>query len=230
MTTDTRPLRILAPLTAAVAWTSLLVQLPLSIQGGVARGDSVPRAVADYFSFYTILTNLLVALVLTVPAVAPRGAAGRLLGHPLARWTAAAAILVVGIAYHLLLSDLYDPTGVAALTDLGFHYVVPVLYTLTWVLALPLPATDRPGRAIAVLCAYPVAYFAYLLGRGAVVGSYPYFFVDAGVLGVLGAFRNALGLLAVHLLLAWGVRWVALRVPGRAVPAGDRAAAPTPAS
>jgi hypothetical protein len=37
--------------------------------------------------------------------------------------------------------------------------------------------------------------------------------VDAGQLGVLGAFRNALGLLAFHLLLAWGVRGVALQVP-----------------
>lgn len=208
--------RMLPPVTATLAWTALLVQLPLSIQGGVARGDTVARAVADYFSFYTILTNLLVALALTVPAVAPHTAAARVLGAAHLRWTAAAAILVVGIAYHLLLSDLYDPTGVAAATDLVFHYVVPVLYTLTWVLALPLPANSRPGRSIAALCAYPVAYFAYLLGRGVVVGSYPYFFVDAGALGVPGALRNALGLLLVHVLLGWGVRWVALRVPGRA--------------
>jgi len=210
--------RLLPPLTATVAWAALLVQLPLSIQGGVARGDSVARAVADYFSFYTILTNLLVALVLTVPAVAPRSAAGRVLGHALARWTAAAAILVVGIAYHLLLSDLYNPTGVAAYTDLGFHYLVPALYALTWVVALPLPASGSGWRGAAALSAYPVAYFAYLLARGAVVGSYPYFFVDAGALGVAGAFRNALGLLAFHLLLAWGLRAVAARVQPRMEP------------
>lgn len=219
MSTLPRPPRVLAPLTAALAWTALLVQLPLSIQGGVARGDSVPRAVADYFSFYTILTNLLVALVLTVPAVAPRSAAGRLLGHAHARWTAAAAILVVGIAYHLLLSDLYNPTGVAAVTDLVFHYLVPALYALTWVCALPLPTRGPLWPALGALSAYPVAYFAYLLARGAVVGSYPYFFVDAGALGVLGAFRNALGLLAVHLLLAWGLRGVAQRVQARLAPA-----------
>ncbi|MBU6367894.1 MAG: Pr6Pr family membrane protein, partial [Gemmatimonadetes bacterium] len=211
--------RLLSPLTATVAWVALLVQLPLSIQGGVARGDTVARAVADYFSFYTILTNLLVALVLTVPAVAPRSAAGRVLGHALARWTAAAAILVVGIAYHLLLSDLYNPTGVAAVTDLVFHYLVPALYALTWVCALPLPTRGPLWPALGALSAYPVAYFAYLLARGAVVGSYPYFFVDAGALGVLGAFRNALGLLAVHLLLAWGLRGVAQRVQARLAPA-----------
>jgi len=205
--------RVLPPVTAAVAWTALLVQLPLSIQGGVARGDSVARALADYLSFYTILTNLLVALVLTVPAVAPHTAAARWLGAAHVRWTAAAAILVVGIAYHLLLSTLYDPTGVAALTDLAFHYAVPVLYALTWVLTRPLPPRGPWWRSTAMLSAYPVTYFVYLLGRGAVVDSYPYFFVDAGQLGVLGAFRNALGLLAFHLLLAWGVRGVALQVP-----------------
>lgn len=215
--------RLLSPLTATVAWVALLVQLPLSVQGGVARGDTVARAVADYFSYYTILTNLLVALVLTVPAVAPRSAAGKVLGHALTRWTAAAAILVVGIAYHLLLSDLYDPTGAAAVTDLGFHYLVPALYALTWVLALPLPASAPGWRGAAALSAYPVAYFAYLLARGAVVGSYPYFFVDAGALGVLGAFRNALGLLAFHLVLAWGLRGVATRVQARLQP---RLAAP----
>jgi hypothetical protein len=208
----------LAPLTAAVAWTALLVQLPLSIRGGVARGETVARAVADYLSFYTILTNLLVALVLTVPPVAPRSAAGRGLGHPMARWTAAAAILVVGIAYHLLLSALYNPTGVEALTDLGFHYLVPALYALTWLCTLPLPERTPLWPTLGVLSAYPVAYFVYLLGRGAVVGSYPYFFVDAGALGVSGAFRNAMGLLAVHLLLAWALRAAAVRVQHRLAP------------
>lgn len=213
-----RPLRFLAPLTAAVAWTALLVQLPLSIQGGVAKGDSVARAAADYFSFYTILTNLLVALSLTVPGVAPRSAAGRMLGHPLTRWTAAAAILVVGIAYHVLLSQLYNPTGVEALTDLGFHYVVPALYALTWLCTLPLPGRTPLWSTLGVLSAYPVGYFVYLLGRGAVVGSYPYFFVDAAALGILGAFRNALGLLAVHLLFAWALRALAERVQARLAP------------
>lgn len=192
--------RLLGPAAAAIAWTAVLVQMAYSVRNGVAAGESVAHALVDYWSYFTVTTNTLVALVITVPALAPASAAGRWLARPQVSAMAAAAILVVGIAYHVLLSGQYDPTGVEYLTDLGLHYLVPPLFALHWLVAAPkagLRMADLPGFAV-----YPILYLGWVLGRGAVVGEYPYFFVDAGTLGLLGATRNAMGILAFYYLVA----------------------------
>ena len=85
---------VLGTATALVAWVCVLVQLVYSVRNGLARGESVPRALANYFAYFTILTNLLVALVLTLPALAPGRRVGRAFADLRVTWTAAAAILV----------------------------------------------------------------------------------------------------------------------------------------
>jgi hypothetical protein len=54
-----------------------------------------------------------------------------------------------------------------------------------------------------MLSVYPFAYFVYVIGRGEVLGTYPYFFVDVRTLGLLGALRNALAILIFYLFVAW---------------------------
>lgn len=59
--------RGLAPATASIAWTAVLVQMVYSVLDALAIGDSFLMGLVDYFSYFTVLTNTLVALVLTVP-------------------------------------------------------------------------------------------------------------------------------------------------------------------
>jgi hypothetical protein len=66
-----------------------------------------------------------------------------------------------------------------------------------------------------VLSVYPTAYFTYLVVRGQVIGTYPYFFVDVRTIGLLGAFRNAMAILAFYLLVAWVIALVAGRFGAR---------------
>lgn len=209
--------RLLGGLTAFLAWTALVVQFALNVTSNVDI-NGVPRSVAmsivDYFGYFTILTNLLVALVLTGPMVAPGGAWARWAEDLRTTWTTAAAILVVGVAYHVLLSATYDPVGLAAGTDLLFHYVVPALYVGYWI-AFTDAREARWTRHAAVLSIYPTTYFVYLIIRGEFIGTYPYFFVDVGTLGLLGAFRNAMAILAFYLFVAWAIALVAGRVSRR---------------
>jgi len=58
---------------------------------------------------------------------------------------------------------------------------------------------------------YPTAYFAYLVVRGQLIGTYPYFFVDVREIGLLGAFRNAVGILVCYLVVAWVIALLARR-------------------
>ncbi len=191
--------RLLRSLTAVIAWAAVLVQMVMSIRHGLAAGDSFARATIDYFSYFTVTTNTLVALVLTVPWLAPESPAATWLARPHMTAMTCAAIIVVGLAYHVLLSSINHPTGIEYVTDLGLHYIVPTLFTLHWVLAAP-----KAGLRFAHLpwfAVYPTAYFLYLVARGAMVGEYPYFFVDVNTIGLGGAARNAAGILAFYLVV-----------------------------
>ncbi len=192
--------RAIAPATAFLAWAAVLVQMVLSIRNGMARGESLLHATVDYFAYFTVLTNTLVALVLTVPWLAPGSPAGRFLARPHMTAMTATAIIIVGLTYHFVLSGAYHPVGVEYATDLGMHYLVPTLFTLHWVLFAPkagLRYSHLPTFAV-----YPLAYLVFLAGRGALVGEYPYFFVDVNTLGFAVAARNAMGLLMIYFMVA----------------------------
>jgi len=213
---------ILGTTTAALAWAALVLQIGLNLSSGVDPFGN-PRtpwmSMVDLFGYFTILTNLLVALVITIPAVAPRSAAAGFFRDLRTTWTAAAAIVVVGIAYHVLLSAQYNPTGLGAWTDLAFHYLVPTLFAVYWVTTVEVGGA-RFLPQIGVLSLYPFAYFVYVIGRGEVLGTYPYFFVDVRTLGLLGALKNALGILVFYLFVAWVLAllagWVSRRRTSRA--------------
>lgn len=186
----------LAPVIALIAWASVLVQMGYSIAHGLARGDSFLHATIDYFSYFTVTTNTLCALVLTVPWLAPQSPAGKWLARPHMNAIAAGAIIVVGLAYHFLLSAINNPVGVEYVTDLGLHYVVPTLFTLHWMVAAP--KQGLRFKHLPMFGIYPFAYFAWIVVRGQVMGEYPYFFVDVADLGLLTATRNAAGILLFY--------------------------------
>ncbi len=197
-------------LTAVITWTALALQLALSIRLRLAAGGTVLDGLVTYFGYFTITTNLLVALVLTVPTAAPASRLGRFFARAQVSLTAAASIVMVSLAYHLLLRGAWDPQGWDRVSDTLLHYVVPLLFTLYWVFVAPkaeLRWADLPGLAV-----YPAAYFIYAVVRGSLLGQYPYFFIDVSVLGFWVSARNALGLLfcfwAVAALLLAVARWV----------------------
>lgn len=208
---------ILGTTTAALAWAALVLQIGLNLTSGVDPFGN-PRtpwmSMVDLFGYFTILTNLLVALVITIPAVAPKSVAAGFFRDLRTTWTAAAAIVVVGIAYHVLLSAQYNPTGLAAWTDLAFHYLVPTLFAVYWVTTADAAGAKFLSQA-GTLSLYPFAYFVYVIGRGEVLGTYPYFFVDVRTLGLIGALKNALGILVFYLFVAWmlalAAGWVSRR-------------------
>lgn len=85
-------------------------------------------------------------------------------------------------------------------TDLGLHYVVPTLFTFHWVLHAP-----TAGLRFAHVPAFgisPAAYVAYRMLRGAMIGKYPYCFVDASTIGFATAARNAAAILTFYCMVA----------------------------
>jgi hypothetical protein len=190
-------------LLAIVAWSGLLLQLWLSIRLTLASGRPAINGLIIYFGYFTILTNIFIALVATAGSLGRRAADRPLLYTLSAVGCSTAAMLVVGIGYHALLRESWAPEGVERVANLVLHYIVPALALLHW---LTYSYTDRQ-RWWAPLswCWYPLVYFAYVMTRGEILFSYPYPFIDVLTLGYVRTLVNAIGFLCGFIVVGYGL-------------------------
>ncbi|ETR75218.1 membrane protein [Afipia sp. P52-10] len=199
--------RALAVLIALAAWSGIAVHFHALVSGGV----SWPAALWALLGYFTITTNLLVAVVFT--AIAAGRAAWRspwLIGGTLLN------ILLVGIIYALLLHGLRELTGGSQLANVLLHRVTPLLVTVFWFAFAYKGALAWRYPLLWVI--YPIGYFLYALARGAIEGRYPYPFINVVEIGLAQTLINA-ALIAIGFVLAgealvWFDRWWAVRARG----------------
>jgi hypothetical protein len=166
---------------------SLIGQFILTASIFLGRGDGLADAIVFYFTFYTILSNCLVALCLAAEAFPSMASLG-LFRRPGARTAVAIYITVVALIYAIFLANTWEPQGWQKLIDALLHYVMPALYLAFWFVLVPKGTTS--WRAIPVWLLFPVLYVFWAMLRGAVTGQYPYPFIDALALGYPVALRN----------------------------------------
>ncbi len=193
---------------AIIGWLSLALQLYLSINLAMANGKTIFTGLNIFLSFFTILTNILVCLVLSYssPVSKPISRFAKFFSQPLVASGVAANIAMVGIIYHLLLRKIWNPQGLQLIADMSLHYLMPTLFIIYWALFVN-KAGLRWLHSI-VWCIYPMAYLGYSLVRGKISGSYPYPFIDVGTIGYQQALLNSAGLLVCFVLL--GLVFVAI--------------------
>jgi hypothetical protein len=193
--------RIVGGLLALLAGVAVVLQLVLILQTGEGGTAAV---LLRFVSFFTILSNMLVAGVCIAVAV----------GRARSRWRGAAAlyITVTGAIYSIILASLWSPTGAQKVADELLHHAVPVAYVLAWLVLAPHRRLAW-GDALRWLV-FPAVYLGWTIARGAVTGEYPYPFVD---LGQLGATQVALNCLGIGVLFA--VLGLVLVAVDRALPA-----------
>lgn len=178
-----------------VAWFALVGQLYLII---VNRNTSVVVTLIRYISFFTILTNLLVALCSTF-LLRDKTNKGQNFFSRLKTITAIAVyITVVGLVYNLVLRFLWQPQGLQLIVDELLHTVVPILFILFWLLFVP--KAGLKAKDILPWLLYPFAYIIYILIRGAITGEYPYPFIDVAQLGYDKVLLNSGMLLIVFVV------------------------------
>jgi len=184
---------------AAVAWFGVLLQCYLSLNLATANGQTIAHGVVIFLGFFTVLTNILVCLALTLPLIVRASPAGKFLSGPFAVGGIAANIAFVAISYHFLLRNIWNPQGAQLLADMLLHYVVPALFVVYWLVY------SRTGSLRWVhpffWSLYPAAYFIYVLARGELTGIYPYGFMDVSAIGYRHSIVNALGLLIGFIVL-----------------------------
>ncbi len=92
-----------------------------------------------------------------------------------------AYIIIVAVIYHYLLAKLWNPQGWELLADTIEHVVTPALYVIDWVLFVPKGTLRWKSAFIWLL--FPLAYAVYSLIHGAIMGFYPYPFINVSNLG-----------------------------------------------
>ena len=167
---------------AILAWFALAAQLYIIIR---YRNSSVGATVVQYFSYYTILTNLMIAWVTTTMYIRKEGTSGK--------QKMLTAILVyimtVGLTYNTILRSLWKPQGLQLLADNLLHSVIPFLYLLFWIIFVR--KQSMQWKDVFPWLIYPLLYLVYILLRGAYFGLYPYPFIDVGQLGYARVLLNA---------------------------------------
>jgi hypothetical protein len=153
-----------------------------------------------YFSFFTILGNLLV-MVMAAGFALGRGWAQR----PALRAATTLYIVVVAAVFQLLLAGSFDLSGLDWWGNMLAHQLVPTMWVLGWL------ACGRHGgiRATTPLLwlIYPAVYGAWTLLHGALTGWYPYAFLSVAKEGMAQVATNMAWMALVFLILSYLV-WV----------------------
>lgn len=189
--------RALQTIGILVGASAVVIQFWLAIERFTGEDLSVAASIVRFFAFFTILTNIFVVLVHTARLSAERLAFFR---RPRVVMAATVAIAVVGIVYHFLLADLWNPQGLQKITDVMLHYVAPALMVVWWL------TYGRTGTArladIRYLLIYPLAYVGYVFIRAPIAGEVPYPFLDFWQYGWPHVLQMIVAILALFLAVS----------------------------
>ena len=185
----------------AAALVAILCWAGLAIQFGHTYGfeHRIGLTLWVIARFFTVVTNLLVALMMTWVAFGRRASPEVLGGLTL-------SIILVGVVYWALLQNLHHPDGLAHVANILLHRVSPVAMTLWWLLFAPRARLKWSAPWWWLI--YPVAYFGFILARGHLDGRYPYPFIDVGRLGWMQVAMNAGGIALAFILAGYAMVWI----------------------
>ena len=184
-----------------IVWLTIAIQFVLIIQN---RVTGIPETVIRFFSFFTILTNGLVALYFTAKLFNVRNKLFRMLRKEAAITAVTTFILVVGIVYQVVLRSIWEPTGIQRMVDELLHTIIPIYFFIYWVVSLKNIKAEFNSqihiRPILYWLAYPGLYIVFILIRGYFSGYYPYPFLDVGEIGYQNVLQSIVIILAGMIL------------------------------
>ena len=156
----------------------------------------------NFFSFFTILSNLLAMAVLL------EGGRRQLIGAApipdLWRGAAVVYMTVTYLVFAVLLRDAQEQLQThVAWVDSVLHRVAPIVLMVDWLIEPP--HRPIPFRRGLVWIGFPIVWTVFTMARGAIDGRYPYPFLDPanGGYGVVAIY--VVGILVLFLAVTWVV-------------------------
>ena len=215
---DDRLARAFLGATSAIVTAGLVLQLGLSVtaESGAGYFESTPDRIVNFFSYFTVLSNIAVAATTGLLAVRldRRSTLFRTL-----RLDGLVAIAVTGVVFHLTLAQLQELTGWDAVADFVLHTLSPILCVVGWLVFGPRGALSRRVVLLGVIA--PVCWIVYALVRGALVQDrfgndyYPYPFMNVPEHGYPAVLVNVCLVAALFLAISFGALWLDRRLSGQ---------------
>lgn len=162
---------------------AVVVQLQRSITNEGSGQGEVGFVIQNFFSFFTIESNVLAAIVLFVGIFTLSGRPEPR-GWSMFRAAVTAYMATTGVVYNLLLRGIELPQGATVpWSNEILHVAGPAIMVLDWLVA---PGRRRlHAKALWGIVAFPVLWAGYTLARGVMVLDprtdtpwYPYPFLD----------------------------------------------------
>ena len=216
---EKRSTRFIAFIGALIGWFAIITQLYLIISNRVV---SVPETIFRFFGYFTIDTNILVALCFTFIFLNNRSRLGIFFTKASTITALTVYITIVGIVYNTILRPLWKPQGLQMIVDELLHSVIPVYFILFWIFITTKGLEWKHAFSWLI---YPIVYMFYAIVLGAITNFYPYIFVDVNRHGYLKVLSNA-GLVLFAILML-SLVLVATGQVIKKVPDGSRKADPT---
>lgn len=169
---------------------------------GVTENDA--RA-SNFFSFFTIESNLLtVAVLLAGAALALRGQETSP-AWELFRGAVAAYMMTTFIVFAALLSGLPDELDLTEpWVNVVLHQLMPIVIVIDWVISPPRHRLTI--RQALVWMLFPLAYCIYSLIRGPIADWYPYPFLNPdSVGGYAGVLAYSVGIAILFMGIIWAL-------------------------
>jgi len=209
-------LRLIA---AALMMSAVVAQFVTTVRTAIANDRDVATTIANFFSFFTILSNIVGVLALLAaviwfwmrPSHEEREPAGVALGLA----AATTYLFITGVVYNLLLRGFPTSDDHVAWANEIVHVVAPLFLLLDLFLAPTRSAL--PWRSVVAILAVPILWIGYTLVRGPLVIDptdgvafwYPYPFLDPnGVGGWGGVGAYIVGIAIAFVVIGSLVVWV----------------------
>jgi hypothetical protein len=191
---------------ALVSWFAVISQYILMLEN---RSTSVFETNIRFFSFFTLLSNLLVAIYFTAQ-VSKKGSAFVFSQKPGVLSALTVYIFIVGLVYQILLRGLWHPTGLQRVADELLHSVIPLEVMLYWYY---IEAKSKLNYTmIGTWLLYPLFYLVWILSRGNFSGFYPYPFMNVASLGMTQVLLNSCGLTLLFLVCSWLIIFIGKKI------------------
>ena len=157
-----------------------------------------PGRVFDFFSYFTVLSNILVAVVMAMLWRNPSrsGALFRIL-----RMDALVMITVTGLVYWAVLAGGVELQGLEYVTNTIEHTLVPIATLLVFVIFGP-RGQFRVSTVFAALV-LPIAWALLTLVRGATISAYPYGFINVAQYGYGSVLVNIAGVAVLGIVIGF---------------------------
>ena len=152
----------------------------------------------NLFSYFTILTNLQVAVCSSILLLNIQNKTGAFFTTASLQTAITLYIFIVALVYNTVLRCIVSLNAWNLIDDTLLHVVVPILFIVYWFIYVP-KGVLKWKQGVSWIY-FPMVYLVYSLIRGAVFGWYPYPFLNVVTFGYTKVILNVIIMIAVFFL------------------------------